>query len=102
MGIRSRKEMNVCTFPDSDSANDAATELLAEWLSNNTTRSVMVAAGNTPLELYRRIAQRQLDLRHLNVFVLDEYVGVPIEHPRNCSNLLHCHVAQAWNIPPKQ
>ena len=48
----------------------------------------MVAAGKTPLELYRLIAQRSLSLAHLNVFALDDYVGVPLDDPRTCANLL--------------
>ena len=62
----------------------------------------MVAAGNTPLELYRLVAQRSLSLAHLNVFALDDYVGVPPDDPRTCANLLRRSVADAWQIPPHQ
>ena len=94
--------MNICIYPDADAANDAATEWLADWLVQPSTRNVMVAGGNTPLELYRRIAQRQLKLSRLNVFALDEYVGVPLDEPRNCANLLRRSVVEAWGIPPPQ
>jgi glucosamine-6-phosphate deaminase len=94
----------MCTSIHSqpDAANTAAADCLADWLVSPATRNVMVAAGNTPLELYRRIASRRLKLSHLNVFALDEYVGVPIAEPRNCGNLLRRSVAQAWGIPPNQ
>jgi glucosamine-6-phosphate deaminase len=59
----------------------------------------MPAAGNTPLGLYRRIAERRLPLGPLTVFVLDEYVGVPLDEPRNCANLLRRSVQRAWGIP---
>ncbi len=94
--------MNLSIHPNSDLANLAATDWLASRLTNPAIRNVMVAAGNTPLELYRRIAERGLNLSHLNVFVLDEYVGVPFDEPRNCANLLRQRVAEAWNIPPAQ
>jgi glucosamine-6-phosphate deaminase len=94
--------MNLSIHPNSDLANLAATDWLASRLTNPAIRNVMVAAGNTPLELYRRIAERDLNLSHLNVFVLDEYVGVPSDEPRNCANLLRQRVAEAWNIPPAQ
>ena len=83
-------------------ANAAAADCLAEWLRSPTTRNVMVAAGNTPLELYRRIGERGLKLSHLNVFALDEYVGVPLDEPRNCASLLRRSVGEAWAIPPAQ
>jgi len=92
--------MNICAHLDADAANAAATACLAEWLKRPSTRNLMVAGGNTPLELYRRIAERRLPLSHLNVFALDEYVGVPLEEPRNCANLLRRSVVEAWGIPP--
>jgi glucosamine-6-phosphate deaminase len=90
------------THPSADIANTAATDCLAAWLTAPTTRNVMVAAGNTPIELYRRIGERGLKLAHLNVFALDEYVGVPLEEPRNCANLMRRCVQQAWGISPTQ
>jgi glucosamine-6-phosphate deaminase len=94
--------MNICIYPDTEAANAAATECLAAWLLQPAVRNVMVAGGNTPLELYRRIAQRRLKLSGLNVFALDEYVGVPLDEPRNCANLLRRSVADAWGIPRAQ
>ena len=88
-------DMNICIYPDAEAANAAATECLAGWLMQQSVRNVMVAGGNTPIELYRRIAQRRLKLSHLNVFALDEYVGVPPDEPRNCANLLRRAVVEA-------
>jgi len=94
--------MKFSIYPNAASANAAAAELLAGWLSVATTRNVMVAGGNSPLDLYRRIAERRLSLSHLNIFMLDEYVGVPLEEPRNCANLLRYEVAEAWGTPVGQ
>lgn len=94
--------MNVSIHPTADDANAVATDCLAAWLTAPGTRNVVVAGGNTPLELYRRIAGRGLKLSHLDVFALDEYVGVPPEEPRNCANLLRRSVQNAWGIPPAQ
>lgn len=94
--------MKIASHPDSQLANAAAADRLATWLTERATHNVMVAAGNTPLELYRHIAERQLKLGHLNVFALDEYVGVPLDEPRNCANLLRQSVAAAWGIPSAQ
>jgi glucosamine-6-phosphate deaminase len=94
--------MKSSVLPDSAAANRAAADWLAQHLANPATRNVMVAAGNTPLDLYHLIAERGLDLAHLHIFVLDEYVGVPLDEPRNCANLLRRTVADAWRIPPGQ
>jgi glucosamine-6-phosphate deaminase len=92
--------LNVAIYPTAKEANEAAADWLVRQLTDRATKNVMVAAGNTPLELYRLIAGRNLGLGHLTVFALDEYVGVPLTEARNCANLLRRSVAQAWKIDP--
>ncbi len=82
-------------------ANAAAAADLARSLLSPEARSLVVAGGNTPLELYRLIAGRSLSLGRLHIFVLDEYAGVPLEDPRTCTNLLRRTVQEAWKIPPE-
>ncbi len=94
--------MKLSIHPTADLANAAAAALLTEWLRDPGVRNLMVAAGNTPLDLYRRIADQKEPLPGLNVFMLDEYVGVPPGEPRNCANLLRRTVAQAWGIPEER
>lgn len=101
-GFLGNNDVNISIHADADRANAAAAECLANWLTEPTARNLMVAAGNTPLELYRRISEGRLDLSRLNVFALDEYVGVPLDEPRNCANLLRRSVAEAWGIPRAQ
>ncbi len=94
--------MILSIHPSSHEADTAAADRLAEWLTASTTRNVMLAAGNTPLELYRGIADRRLNLSRLQLFMLDEYVGVPLEEPRNCANLIGRIAARPWGIPATQ
>ena len=94
--------MNLSIYPSVAAANADAGNCLAQWLTDPNTRNVMVAAGNTPLDLYRRIAERKLNVAHLTIFALDEYVGVPLEDPRNCANLLRRTVGLDWGIPLTQ
>lgn len=94
--------MTLSIHPGVRATNEAAANLLGAWLAHPNTRNVMVAGGNTPLEVYRLIAERGLKLSHLHVFALDEYVGVPLAEPRNCANLLRRCVAEAWGIPASQ
>ena len=94
--------MNISIHPAVSEANTAAADCLATWLTHPDTRNVMVAGGNSPLEVYRLIAKRKLTLSHLNIFALDEYVGVPLGEPRNCANLLRRSVAAAWGVSSSQ
>src|SRR5262245_17326785 len=94
--------MNISIHSTPAEANAAAAGCLIDWLMHPQTRNVMVAGGNTPLEVYRLVAKQGLNLSHLNVFALDEYVGVPAEKSRNCTNLLRRSIAERWGIPPEQ
>src|SRR5688572_19618805 len=89
-----------------ESNSDSATQFAAEWFADRLFRpdvkNVMVAGGYSPLALYELIANRGLHLDHLNIFALDEYVGVPANEPDNCANLLRRTVVDAWRVPGKQ
>src|SRR5690242_13941676 len=91
--------MKVSVHETAAEANLAAAEAVGTHLASRTVRNVMLAAGNTPLELYRLIGSRHLPLAHLKIFALDEYVGVPLEEPRNCGNLLRRTAVQPWGVP---
>ncbi len=77
-----------------------ASALAARFLLSSlaSARTVALAAGNTPLDCYRRIAATHPALPGLHVFVLDEYLGVPASDPRTCSNLLRAEVAAPWGV----
>lgn len=92
--------MHVSIHPDAASADAAAAELLATWLMSPQVRNVMLAAGNTPLSLYRLIAARGLPLARLKLFALDEYVGVPSDEPRRCAHLIRRVAVIPWGVPP--
>lgn len=94
--------MTPSVHPTAAAANAAATEMLARWLITPGVRNIMLAAGNTPLDLYRGIAGRRLGLGHLTVFALDEYVGVPAEEPRNCANLIRRIAIEPWGVPAER
>jgi glucosamine-6-phosphate deaminase len=94
--------IEVSIHATADEANAAAADCLAHWLADPGTRTFMAAAGNTPLGLYRRISERRVPLGALTVFALDEYVGVPLDEPRTCANLMRRCVQEAWRIPADQ
>jgi glucosamine-6-phosphate deaminase len=94
--------MRLHVHPTAAEANAAAADLLARWLADSELRTVMLAGGNTPLDLYGCIATRSLRLERLHVFALDEYVGVPPGEPRNCANLIRRRAVEAWGVPAGQ
>lgn len=84
-----------------EAVRDAAV-LLDSWIRRGAVKRLMVAGGNTPLPLYEEIARRDVPVADLDIYVLDEYVGVPRADPRTCTNLLRRTVAEAWGVEPNR
>jgi glucosamine-6-phosphate deaminase len=94
--------MDIQIYPDATSATVAAADWLCHVVQSHQALNIMLAGGNTPLSLYAEVAQRKLDLQDVHVFALDEYVGVPLDEPRNCANLLRHTAILPWSIPQSQ
>lgn len=94
--------MNVSILPTAVEANAAAADCLMRWFALPAARNLMVTDGNTPLDLYRLISERRPSLSQFNMFALDEYVGVPLNEPRNCANFVRRTVVEPWGISPHQ
>ena len=101
---QSTGSLTVFVYPDAGAASRAAGDRLAAWLTVPGARSLVAAAGNSPLRQasYRRVAERRVRLPDLHVFALDEYVAVPPHDTRTCANLLRRAVADAWGIPAER
>src|SRR5262249_25726907 len=91
--------MHITVYPSPERASQAAAQELTQWLMEAST--LVVAGGNSPRKMYRLLVGFPVPNR-LHVFTLDEYLGVPIEDPRTCANLIQREVADAWGIPPER
>jgi glucosamine-6-phosphate deaminase len=63
-----------------------AARILADAILANPRLSVCLAAGNTPVGMYREL--RGLDFSNATFFYLDEYVELPESHPERFRALL--------------
>jgi glucosamine-6-phosphate deaminase len=59
-----------------------------------------LATGSTPLSSYRAIARRNLDLRRVRGFALDEYVGLPADHPQSYRAVITREVVEPLGLTP--
>jgi glucosamine-6-phosphate deaminase len=64
-----------------------------------------LATGSTPLTTYQALAQiiqeRKLDVSRVRGFALDEYVGLPIEHPESYASVIHRVVVEPLGLNPE-
>lgn len=59
-----------------------------------------VATGSSPLSLYEHLAAADLDLSRASAFALDEYVGLPVDHPQSYHCVIDRTVTQPLRLDP--
>ena len=64
-----------------------------------------VATGSTPLPVYAALARERaagLDLAQVTAFALDEYVGLPREHPESYHSVIRREVTEPLGLDPSR
>jgi glucosamine-6-phosphate deaminase len=65
-----------------------------------------VATGSSPLIIYdelgRRVQQGSLSMAKARAFMLDEYVGLPADHPQRYRNVIQAEFVDKVDIDPAQ
>ncbi|HET7248731.1 MAG TPA: glucosamine-6-phosphate deaminase [Gemmatimonadales bacterium] len=97
--------MEVIIHRDYQSMSKAAAQLVAEVLNTKPNAVLGMATGSTPLGLYQELVrlhkEEQLDFSRVTTFNLDEYVGLPTNHPQSYHYFMREHFFQHVNIPPQ-
>ncbi|MEV5040596.1 glucosamine-6-phosphate deaminase [Microbacterium sp. LMI1x-1-1.1] len=78
--------MRILLSPDAAGAGEIAAAIIASSVGDRPAPVLGVATGSSPQPLYRALADRVqagLDLSRAAAFALDEYVGLPVDHPES-------------------
>ena len=77
--------MKVRVLPDYDALSEAAAAVVAGRLRENPSAVLLLPTGTTPLGMYRRLVELHrsdgLSFAGATFFNLDEYLGLPPDHP---------------------
>lgn len=77
--------LRMRVLPDYEAMSVAAAEVVASKLRENPHAVFMIPTGTTPLGMYRRLArmheEEELSFARATFFNLDEYLGLPPDHP---------------------
>lgn len=83
--------INVIKVKDYEEASDKAFEIMKSYLKPG--KVLGLATGSTPLGLYARMVkdhkENNTSYKEIKSFNLDEYVGLPIEHPESYFAFMH-------------
>lgn len=97
--------MRVIVAPDRTAGGALAAELIEELITDSPTAVLGFATGSTPEPLYAELvvrAERGLDFSGLRGFLLDEYVGLPANHPQSYRHVIKKAVSEPLGLADEQ
>jgi glucosamine-6-phosphate deaminase len=93
--------MEVIIQPTPEAVTTIAARIIDRLLREKPNAVLGLATGSTPLLLYRELIAMKLDWRRVTTFNLDEYVGLPREHPQSYHSFMWENLFRHVNIGKK-
>lgn len=93
--------MEVIIQPSAEAAANVAARIIAKLITEKPDAVLGLATGSTPLPLYRILISMGLDWSRVRTFNLDEYVGLPREHPQSYHSFMWENLFRHVNLRPE-
>lgn len=97
--------MEIIIADDADQMSRTAARIVRRVLNAKPNAVLGLATGSTPLGLYRELVRMHreegLDFSQVTTFNLDEYVGLPKNHPQSYHWFMHENLFRHVNIAPQ-
>lgn len=94
--------MEVLIFPDAKSLARKSADLVESQIKTFPDSVIGLATGSTPLGLYEELIRRHnehdLSFAGVKTFNLDEYVGIPANHPQSYRTFMDDNLFSKINI----
>ncbi|WEK56384.1 MAG: glucosamine-6-phosphate deaminase [Candidatus Cohnella colombiensis] len=98
--------MNNMIFDSNEKLNEAAANLIISQVQTNPRAVLGLATGGTPVGIYEQIVHEyqrgMFSFRQATTFNLDEYVGLPINHPESYHSYMNHHLFSHIDLPQEQ
>lgn len=95
--------MEVIIKNDAHEVSKEAAQIFSEQLDKKAASVLGLATGSTPLGLYRELVHLSranlIDFSRVRTFNLDEYIGLPPDHPASYHSYMHKNLFSKINIP---
>ena len=97
--------MLVVIHPDQKVASLQAAKIVADQVRHKPDSVLGLSTGNSPLAMYSELIRMHrdngLDFSSIRTFNLDEYFGMPREHPQSFHRHIHGNLLDHINIKPE-
>ena len=90
--------MEIIIQQTQQTATEVAARIIARLLREKPNAVLGLATGSTPLLLYRTLVEMNLDWSQVTTFNLDEYIGLPRDHPQSYHTFMWENLFQRINI----
>lgn len=95
--------MRVGIFADDNAIGAVAADLIQDLYTRKPHAVLGLATGSSPLatyaELSERVSQGKVSFAEGKAFMLDEYVGLELDHPQRYRNVIDREFASGVDIP---
>lgn len=95
----------VLVFESKEAGAEVVASHIAALVEHTPTATLGVATGSTPLPVYVALAQRAaagVDFTRASAFALDEYVGLPPDHPESYRSVIDREVTRPLGLDPER
>ncbi|HEX3889314.1 MAG TPA: glucosamine-6-phosphate deaminase [Verrucomicrobiae bacterium] len=90
--------MEIIIQPTPTAATAVAARLMAQLIRTKPAAVIGLATGGTMEPLYRELVSLKLDWSRLTTFNLDEYVGLPPQHPQSYHSFMSENLFRQVNL----
>ncbi len=95
--------MEVVIASGPEHAGSIGADLVDAQLARNPASNIGLATGSSPLPLYRELIERcsagRLSFEQARAFLLDEYVGLPDDHPESYRRFIERELTSQIDLP---
>jgi glucosamine-6-phosphate deaminase len=93
--------MQVVILSSAEEIGEYAADVILSGVTSGSISVLGVATGSSPLPVYRALESRWVpQLAKLTVFALDEYVGLPYDHPESYHAVIDREVTRPLRLDP--
>jgi len=98
--------MNVLIFDSADKLNETGAGIITGLVQTNPRAVLGLATGGTPVGVYEQVVsgfrRGLVSFRQATTFNLDEYVGLPADHPESYHSYMNHHLFRHIDLPAAQ
>ena len=97
---------NLTIVQSAEAASEAAADVIAATVQTKPNAAISVPTGSTPLCMFdvlaARVARGEIDFSDVEIFCLDEYVGVSVDDPGSLTRWLWDALLHRIGVTPEQ